>query len=335
MLNRHTPTGLLRDAVGDLLRELPNIREGSEEGFHQGRVVIRRIREALAVVHHEYNENALHAVERRLKRSGRALGRARDTDVAQSLMQHVESRFLPGHVVIGRLRATLGTEQLETRRRAIKEIEFLGLAKLHDELKRARRRIPLRVSSNWRTTLRQHVARRADEVRSAIACAGGVYFPNRVHAARVAVKRLRYALELAKSTRAWRRRGAIRVLKEVQSALGEAHDRDVAISRLDGEPAQQSEDRDGMAVQQFLRAETESFHAIYLKSRSEILEICDACSELRRRRLTANAWLLVASASVAIPSLLLAHEKSGRAALKRNSTPEGDFQRDRERFVTT
>lgn len=55
MFGGHGPVALLDDSIDTLIQQLANIKEGTEEGFHQGRVAIRRIREALAVARDDYD----------------------------------------------------------------------------------------------------------------------------------------------------------------------------------------------------------------------------------------------------------------------------------------
>ena len=57
-----------------------------------------------------------------------------------------------------------------------------------------------RVSGTWHDQLGQTLAERARTAESSIAHATGVYFPNRAHSARIAIKRLRYTAEIADAT---------------------------------------------------------------------------------------------------------------------------------------
>ena len=332
---RDQPTILLHNSIEQLLRELPNIREGTEEGFHQGRVAIRRIREVLAVMGGHFDKKALSRLETALAGTAKVLGRVRDADVAQHVVQHVESRFLLP-AAMGRLRSALATEQLEARRRSIKEIESLDASKLHKELGAARRggRFWRPRSPAWQSTMRQHVAGRAGEVRSAVAHAGGVYFPNRVHNARIAIKRLRYALELARATETFRVPQSLRVLRRVQSALGDAHDREVVIAQLKDANAAATNDAEIERIEYFLHAEIQSLHAEYLKLRPDVLAVCNACDQARPTRRVPRGWLV--AASVAMPALLLAKragspKEGGRTVVRRIPVPLREVEVDGER----
>ena len=61
--------------------------------------------------------------------------------------------------------------------------------------------------------------------------AGGVYFRNRSHRARVAIKQFRYALELGDSLGV-AAIADVRPLRKAQNALGAAHDRDVLLRQI-------------------------------------------------------------------------------------------------------
>ena len=159
--------------------------------------------------------------------------------------------------------------------------------------------------SRWKPALRHQVASRAEAVRAAVNHATGVYLPNRAHAARIAIKRLRYTLELAGETGAWRGPGALRALNKAQKALGEAHDREVLVDRLNALITAGAELPRGEidALTHFMRSEALAWHGKYLGHRDGILAICAECPGESSRRLLASRALLVAAAGV--PSLLL------------------------------
>jgi CHAD domain-containing protein len=152
--------------------------------------------------------------------------------------------------------------------------------------------------------LRQHVGSRAEDVRAAMKHATGVYFPNRSHSARIAIKKLRYALEVAEAAGMWRSAPAARVLRKAQNALGRAHDCQVLIVRL------RDLSSSGAAVSQlatdvaipFLEAEIARLYNRYLALREKLTSICDACDGFARHR---SAMPALVAAGIGIPSLLL------------------------------
>ena len=86
-------------------------------------------------------------------------------------------------------------------------------------------------------------ARRAEGLRAAIENAAGIYLPDRLHEVRIAVKKLRYALEIARDLSGSRATARIRTLKRVQDLLGRMHDLEMLIARTraDSEPCRRAE----------------------------------------------------------------------------------------------
>jgi CHAD domain-containing protein len=80
--------------------------------------------------------------------------------------------------------------------------------------------------------LRARVAKRERDLAAAIDRAGAVYDIDKLHAVRIAVKKLRYTLELAQDVfgRKWTRR--IAVLKAQQGLLGNLHDLQVLVRHI-------------------------------------------------------------------------------------------------------
>ena len=234
MLGTHSPNSVLRDQFSKLASYLPEIREGHDEAIHDARVATRRIREMLPLVR-DLNGVGLSGAAEAVQRAARALGRARDADVMHDLLSRVEDRVPSALPVIAALRRGAAGARQDARRRVIKEFEALDLAKLQRRVNGLQRWDPFTLPlarRHWRESLHQHIAGRAVELRQSMQRAGGVYFPNRSHATRLAIKKLRYALELAYATRGWEIPRAMRRLRKAQDALGQAHDRHVLRTRL-------------------------------------------------------------------------------------------------------
>jgi CHAD domain-containing protein len=135
-----------------------------------------------------------------------------------------------------------------------------------------------------------------------------VYFPNGLHAARIALKKLRYALEIADATAIVHPREAIRDLKKMQDLLGELHDRQTLIAsfRLAKIPADGSSARDGLhVVVNLLEAEIGDLHARYLTRRDRLLEICNDAERLRRTQRTSSPLTVAAGAASAAGALAI------------------------------
>jgi len=77
---------------------------------------------------------------------------------------------------------------------------------------------------SWRHELREQLKRRAANVREAVERATAVYMPNRSHAARIEIKKLRYTAELAVTAGLLRNAAVLDEFKKVQNRLGMLHD---------------------------------------------------------------------------------------------------------------
>ena len=238
-----------------------------------------------------------------LKALGRALGKARDTDEALRLARgdRADARRRP-RPAAAVLRARLLPEQLRQRRRLIKTLEAAR--------SRGARAAPRRASSREARDVRRTLGggrgiaaglrggrcvRRPDVVETAIEHASGVYFPNRAHKVRVAMKKLRYAIELLDSNggRPASRRCAS--LRRAQEALGQVHDREVLRQRL----TSLAEDEDIPAARELARCARSGVpRDLRNLSRRCAPALLAACAEL-------TAWSRQARRARRVPALLL------------------------------
>lgn len=259
----------------------------NEDAVHDSRVAIRRLREPLALIRAAHANDHLEVLDGRLDKAFKGLGQVRDADIAQQLVKHIEGRFSLAPTVIAHLRATISRDQADGRRRLIKLLESTDAASLGESFKAARHGewSWFWARTHWREQLARHVHDRVSDVVRALEHGGGVYFPNRSHRARVAIKRLRYALELAGALGVETGANDPGALRKAQNALGKAHDRDVLLQRIDT----LAEDEDAMPkrevtlTEQFLTAEIDEQHRKYVRLRPDILELCSALHRPPRR----------------------------------------------------
>ncbi|MDP1569383.1 MAG: CHAD domain-containing protein, partial [Vicinamibacterales bacterium] len=130
----------------------------------------------------------------------------------------------------------------------------------------------------------QRVSVRAARLKEAIAYAGAVYLADRLHAVRIAAKKLRYAMELQRELRRSRATARIRRLKAAQDELGRLHDLEVLIDHTRAVQADlaASSRRVATDLDRLVRAleeECRQLHAGYLASRRALLAICDAVAD--------------------------------------------------------
>jgi len=74
--------------------------------------------------------------------------------------------------------------------------------------------------------------RRARELEAAVLSAGFVFAPGPLHGVRIALKKLRYSLEVVERFGRFRLRGSMQQLKRLQDLLGDLHDLQVLAGRV-------------------------------------------------------------------------------------------------------
>src|SRR5262249_49477020 len=145
-------------------------------------------------------------LSRRLRKVTRRLGTARELDVLLILIDRLHAARPQYQAALRRVRGAVAKERdaarrrqaerlpLDTMRRATRRLER-ALVSLKEEEQRGERHGPGPDKALvWAIDAR--VANRAARLHEALQDAGNVYLPERLHVVRLAVKKLRYALEL-------------------------------------------------------------------------------------------------------------------------------------------
>ena len=301
-----TPISMLRSQAATLSDTLPRLYDGQIDAVHAARVSSRRIREVLALTCDWYRQDAIDDLERTLRRIGKSLGRVRDADARRALLAYLETRIPPAAASLAALDRQQERDRLRLVRKAIKRFERLDIPRVLGAIADGRtggRRPFASIAGRWRDQLRSVMAERAAAARESVHHATGVYFPNRIHATRIAVKKLRYVFEIACAAGAGpAMHESLRHLKKTQDVLGDLHDRQVLMDDLPkkSEP-DVAVDPDHIAlVEQFVEAECRDLHARFLRRRPELLDICSRVEPAHERRgvpvAPAAAALVIASA---------------------------------------
>ncbi|WGL51061.1 CHAD domain-containing protein [Nocardioides sp. BP30] len=196
-------------------RELRAETPGTVDSVHDARVAVRRVRSVLRIFPELSDDDLAEALSTWSDR----LGAVREAEVlAQSLSEVCSTALwqsLAGQVAAERaagLTALSGDLSSEKHRRLLDELEALALRPRERSLHKARRL--------------RHAAKVAGK---RLRAAGDD--PERLHRARKAAKRARYAAEAvgdAEQADRW---------EDVQDALGDHHDSVIALRRLDDVPA--------------------------------------------------------------------------------------------------
>ena len=257
--------------------------EGDERGIHQARVATRRLREIVPVVV-ETRKGLGAKLRRRLKRLTRALGPVRELDVACTLLtDRAAGKPEPGvvalraHLTEQRLAAFEGLRDAFGGRRAKWLLEHL--TDVVRELERVARGGRGELAGRERRRLARRVIDRAQALGDAVSAAGAILIVDRVHAIRIAAKRLRYALELTGELRLARTAALVSSLRSIQDVLGAMHDLDVlrqeaARVRRDVPPDSiVAKDLERMSTA--LDADIRQLHARYLRGARTLAALAD------------------------------------------------------------
>jgi CHAD domain-containing protein len=270
------------------------VRDGDIDAVHDARVATRRTRAALPFV---FTIPPPAAGE--LRRMGRVLGRVRELDATNALLNRLEPRVSDAVSAIAIVRREVTRRLDRERRRMIKRLR-------HDPRSIARVILKggqgMRLTSlwrNWRHELREAVHHQAADVQSALDRATAVFMPNRAHAARITVKKLRYTVEVALATGVMTDVHALEDLKRVQETLGDLHDMTVVAKLIDDTAFPGDLSAESLAFAEVVRAEATRLHQKYVRRRDEIRAACDACvRDVAPRNETP---LAIRVAAVAIP----------------------------------
>ena len=260
---------------------LPEAARGNKEALHKARIASRRIREALPLLS---ASDRVRRLERRIRKITRALGPVRELDVALQILDEVEGTGELSRAALARLRQAVARERQVLQADMKRRLEDLNITKLRKRTALATRKAAadgsLRRDPVRLARARARAARRAERLRAAIEGASGIYLPDRLHDVRIAVKKLRYSLELVRELSGSRAAAHLKTLADVQDTLGRMHDLEVLITRtrgVQGAPGAPTLKLSGELDRLVRRFETDcrQLHAHYMTSRRHLLDICE------------------------------------------------------------
>jgi CHAD domain-containing protein len=294
-MKRTSPSELIiRQRVAALSRTLPGARKGDVHAVHQARVATRRIREALPLVARGRTGKSLKKSVRKLTR---VLGPVRELDVALMNLDQLRTSGDVSDAAIARLRQLITEERQRLGAEMMRHVSHYNLSKLQKKAVDAAARGPApngtRDPRRLAVALRR-AARRAEGLQVAMENAAGIYLPDRLHQVRIAVKKLRYALEIAQDLSGSRATVRINKLKRVQDLLGRMHDLEMLIARTraiqSGAGAPNltlSADLDRLVRR--LENECRRLHVRYMNERKALRGICDYVTAREARLGNASA----------------------------------------------
>ena len=268
----------MRRRLTALEKNIPGAVGGDVTALHQARVASRRIREVLPLV-----GDPARKLRRQVRGITRALGPVRELDVALQLIAELERTDAVPRQALTRLRQAVKAERERLYQDMRHQVGDGDLPKLRKRVlaatqgKGRRRRLsdPERLAR-----AQQRAGRRGERLRTAMENAAGMYLPDRLHEVRIAVKKLRYALELVRELSGSRATARIRALRKSQDLLGRMHDLEVLIARsrsLQGSSNAPSLKLSGDLDRIVRRLETEcrQLHGRYMSSRQLLFAICE------------------------------------------------------------
>lgn len=271
-------TRRLQKEAGTLQKRLGGARAGDVEGVHQARVSSRRLREMLALASTVAGRDVRPA-RRTVRHVARALGPIRELDVARLVWHEPDppDRWPP--IVVARLDRLAAADRRRHLPGARRVIDRIHAGKLDDSLAAVAGVLADRqAESQLVAGLSGRVRRRARDLTRAMDAAGTVYAIEPLHDVRLAVKKLRYAVELVRDLTDVPVAPAVRRLKQQQDLLGRLHDLQVVQDRLQAAAADAGVTRAMRRALEASEASLEiacrSLHARFVRGAPRLVELC-------------------------------------------------------------
>jgi len=280
-----TRSELLKKRVDQFTRVLNAVEQGDVRGLHRARVASRRLRELLPML--QLDAEKARKLGRRLKKVTTRLGTVRELDVLLLLIDEVHVSRRSRSSALGRVGISVAKERDDARKRLSARLPIVGMRRLAQKLDRVADQLRVAEASssktaarNWRLAVDAQVAGRASRLSAAMAEAGAMYLPERLHAVRIAMKKLRYAFELSTELAGARNGAGLNALKRGQDLLGRMHDLQVLLERVRQVQASLTppsvtvwRDLDALGVS--IEDDCRLLHARYMRSRDQIAAIAD------------------------------------------------------------
>ena len=208
----------------------PGVRLGADpEELHQMRTATRRLRALLRAVRETFDPDEIARLRSELKWLGLTLGAARDADVQRTYLRALAPLTRGERTAVQGLLRALEREQARTRESTLTALDTPRYKTLLHDLDQLIEHPPL-VSEDF--SLRDLAARAFRKLRRAVDDLPGTPGDRALHAVRLAVKRARYAGEVARATAGRRAERFVIKAARVQDVLGEHQDAAVTERRL-------------------------------------------------------------------------------------------------------
>jgi CHAD domain-containing protein len=273
---------LLRLRINRLRRALRGVADGDMDAVHRTRVAMRRLRELLPLL--ELNGETTQKLARRLRKTRRRLGIVRELDVLGHMVGELQRLGqYPARALDLMAQYIAAARQAAWRKTNAKRtaVEVRGVVRSLEHIRSDLETVDERGDRKrkWRWAIDARVARRAARLRDAVEAAGALYTVERLHGVRIALKKLRYGMELAAESSPGALRKDLRTLKRVQELLGRLHDLQVLVDRVRMLQASMTapdvndwRDLDALLIS--LERTCRRLHARYVRDRAGVTAIC-------------------------------------------------------------
>jgi CHAD domain-containing protein len=274
---------LLRKRLDLFTRMLPGVEQADPRALHRTRVASRRLRELLPIL--QLDPDVTRKLGRRLRRVTKRLGAVRELDVLTMVLDelHESSRYHAGG--LSRVSTEVASQRDDARKSLEGKLPKAELRRLSGKLEEIERTLRAnlgaasrRQETAWRWAVDARISRRGERLSAAIREAGAVYLPERLHAVRIAVKKMRYSVELAVELAGEKTTADLRTLKQAQDILGRMHDLQILIDRVRQIQTASSADlraeRELEAMLDTLENACRRLHARYVRDRAALVALC-------------------------------------------------------------
>jgi CHAD domain-containing protein len=296
----HIPSELyasLRKRVAVFSQKSKRLYDGDADALHRTRVATRRLRELLPVL--RLDAHTTLKLNRSLRKVTKRLGAVRDVDVLMGLIEELHRDRRNSRNALQALQAAVEEKRQTARHQLDAKLPRAKLQKIARRLKRLAKHLQagdtssgeagqprVRKATVW--ALEARATRRAARVREAIEAAGTVYIPAPLHHVRIALKKLRFALELQEEVKDHAAMRDIARLKNAQDLLGRLHDlqglienaRELQTVRFVVDP---SAWRDLGSLVRTLERDCRKLHAKYVRHAEALTTIANSVGHLKPR----------------------------------------------------
>jgi CHAD domain-containing protein len=285
---------LLNSRLERFTRMLHGFAEGDVRALHRTRVASRRLREILPVL--ELEPDVARRFGRRLRKVTERIGVVRELDVLTLLIEELHDSGKHDSATVARIATAVAEARARARDRLFAKLPTSELRRIATKLGKVARHLreERQPSRGWQWAVEARLTHRAMTLKHALIEAGALYLPERLHAVRIAVKKLRYALEVAVDATGVAAAGDLQTLKRGQESLGRLHDLQILIDRVrqiqaSMEPPDVSMWRNIDALITALENDCRRLHARFMRSQAAVRAVCDHVNRLKVATLTRRA----------------------------------------------